>query len=985
MPSLVINHYKLFLKIILPIILVIIMGAAASYLIQSNAAKSERFFIAFFTDTLEHNKHLHELENQFVSRHLLLMEHLSSKNPQKMTELAEKIHQLQVGIDFFFENHERQYGQSHNRALNELQELNGRYNINSSHVMQASMHLDKDKASDILNYETKPVLSQIDNIISKEMNIDKQTMDNFFHNAVQTHERNHALAWALVLTSAVLSTMVAFLLARYITSQADAIICYVEALGQGNFTAKLKSRPQSEFSRLAKSLTAMGESLASSFQKQQTIARQLEHQTAELEESERMLQARHQQLEQINQQLHNEITISQHLTEELQKSKEHYREFIEGTEDLVAQIDVEGKFTFVNHMARKIFGISPEECIGLNSFDFIHPDDRQRTIDDLGIWIATRSTHVSYENRQVSRNGEVRNFLWSIRLHYDNAGRIANINGIANDITEIKLTEEALELARKSAEDASHAKSLFLANMSHEIRTPMNVILGMNRLALATDLTQEQKNYLTAVQECAESLLKIINDILDFSKIEAGQLDLHEFPFDLRKVVTSVINTLAPKATEKGLSLSLDLPADIPTALMGDNTRLRQILVNLINNALKFADKGDVNARVIMVQQDEDAIHLQFAITDHGPGIPEAYLEKIFHSFSQIDNSMNRTHGGAGLGLAICKKLTEMLGGKIWVESQMGSGSTFYFTVQFKKDKADTLKGLAEPDSSNDLALPTVPLHILLVEDNEFNMRLAKTILDRSGHHVTAAPTGYAALAMLAQANFDVIFMDVQMPVMDGVTATKYIRQCEHGIIPTDHEDQKLMRKLVAKNNGSHIPIIAITAHAMSGDRDKCINAGMDDYITKPFIPEEIIAVLTRLHLKSDQGRHASAMLTAETKKTTPPVTKADAADAKGLRDQIRKHLQLVYGFADDRLDAMVEVGIKTIDDHLGSFDKHIEAGAWHDLAFSAHALKGVLLNQGLSGQAELARQIELAAKAGEKAPFAEWADTLRKDLQITT
>jgi HPt (histidine-containing phosphotransfer) domain-containing protein len=167
----------------------------------------------------------------------------------------------------------------------------------------------------------------------------------------------------------------------------------------------------------------------------------------------------------------------------------------------------------------------------------------------------------------------------------------------------------------------------------------------------------------------------------------------------------------------------------------------------------------------------------------------------------------------------------------------------------------------------------------------------------------------------------------------------------------------------------------------MSGDRDKCINAGMDDYITKPFVPEEIIAVLTRLHLKSDQGRHASAMLTAGTKKFQPPATKADA---KGLRELVSNHLQLVYGFTDDRLDAMVEVGIKTIDEHLGSFDKHIEAGAWHDLAFSAHALKGVLLNQGLSGQAELARQIELAAKAGEKAPFAEWADILRKNLQIT-
>ena len=524
--------------------------------------------------------------------------------------------------------------------------------------------------------------------------------------------------------------------------------------------------------------------------------------------------------------------------EVLKKSEEKYRTILENIEDGYYEVDIAGNMTFFNDAACRITGYSEDELMGMNNREYTEEKNASKLYREYNKVYETGIPTKRLDWEIVKKDGTTGSLETSISLITGSGGQPIGFRGIIRDVAERKELEREILEKKNSAEEATKAKSEFLANMSHEIRTPLYGIVGMTELALDTELDDNQKNIFQTINAEAGALQDVINDILDFSKIEAGKFDIENIPFDLRVTVQDVANSFAHRAEQKGLNSISFLSPNVPPLLIGDPARLRQIMVNLMGNALKFTHKGELYFKGELVEELEDRVKIRFSIKDTGIGIPKDRQSTIFESFTQADGSTTRKHGGTGLGTTISKQLAEMMGGEIGFESEEGKGSTFWFTALFGKREGNE-QIPATPDLVTGYSVAEdyrKEIRILLVEDYPTNQQVAMRHLSRAGYQVDLAEDGSQAVKAYKRKNYNLIFMDIQMPIMDGFAATQEIREIE-----TRNLEQSTI--INQQSSIQKVPIIAMTAHAVKGFRERCLKAGMDGYIPKPVKRKELLAI----------------------------------------------------------------------------------------------------------------------------------------------
>jgi len=623
----------------------------------------------------------------------------------------------------------------------------------------------------------------------------------------------------------------------------------------------------------------------------------------------------------------HDISERKRAEQALVESEQRYRSVVNNVKEVIFQTDSEGRWTFLNPAWTEITGFGVEESLGQPFLDYVHPDDRQRNLELFQPLIEREKEYCRHEVRYLTQAGGFRWIEVFARLTLDQDGRILGTSGTLNDITERRETALALQRAKEDAEAANRAKSAFLANMSHEIRTPMYGVLGMLDLLAEAPLETEHREYLHTAQRSARVLLSLINDILDFSRIEAGELRLESINFSVARTVDDVVALLAGQARRKGVALSGFTADGVPRTVQGDPNRLSQVLMNLVGNAVKFTEQGEIEVRAEVAEAAPDWVRLRFTVRDTGIGIPPETRARLFRPFSQADGSTSRRYGGSGLGLVISRQLVEMMGGDIQFVSTPGQGSTFWFTARFTRTRRD-IRAPTEQPARRTMA----PLRgrILLVEDNEVNQIVGLKMLERLGLRAELAATGREAVAAAARGGYDLVLMDCQMPELDGLEATRLIRRQERA--------QRL----------TPVIIIALTASATENDRQACFAAGMDDYLVKPITAETLAAVLTR-------------WLSPAAANGVPD--RAPAPDDSGElidQDRFAEIRDLLGPGLTALVDAFDELG-RTVVEDMGEALKQGDRAA---LARAAHRLKGSAANLGAARLAGLCAELENAVQA---------------------
>ncbi len=557
------------------------------------------------------------------------------------------------------------------------------------------------------------------------------------------------------------------------------------------------------------------------------------------------------------------------------------------------------------------------------------------------------------EHRIVQKGGEVRWVSNTMVPRRDEHGVVVAYDGLVADISDRKRIREELQRAKEAAEAASMAKSEFMANMSHEIRTPMNAILGLTQLALRRDLEAQQREFLEGVVDAGSSLMQIINDILDFSKIEAGRMDLACEGFALRALMRKIVKSFESQFRRKGISLSLEVAPDVPDSLSGDPGRLRQVLVNLVGNAFKFTPAGEVAVSVRLAPGEDDGpeagperARLLFSVRDTGIGIAQDKLESIFDSFTQADSSTTKLFGGTGLGLAISRRLVALMQGRIWVESVPGSGSTFHFTAGFGLNAAQAPEETSVPDVIDTSMLRGRALRVLVAEDDRMNQIFAETLLHDAGCESDIAANGAQALEMLARTHYDLVLMDVSMPVMDGVQATRAIRSSRSGAFDPE------------------IPIVAMTAHALKGDRERFLAAGMNGYVAKPVDCDELVRAI-------NHALRGTQPALEEQDEKTAPASRANAVDLD--RDWIEANFQNKRTM----LVNIVKLFLANLPQDIKAIRQALLREDMPMLCRLAHTLKGGAGVVGAARVRHCALELEMAAR--DQDAFRAW--TALRDL----
>ncbi len=637
----------------------------------------------------------------------------------------------------------------------------------------------------------------------------------------------------------------------------------------------------------------------------------------------------------------------------LQASEKKYRDIFENAVEGIFQISTDGRFISANQSMADILGYdSPAALMALTGnmkYQFFsdHAAREQfvKEFREKGQVTGLEIGGIRKDNRE----------FWgslSLRAVYDSNRKIIYYEGSVTDITEHKKMEQA-EREAQTAKAAAKAKDEFLANMSHEIRTPMTTIVGMTKLAMETELTTSQHDYLKNIKTSSDSLLHIIDDILNFSKIEAGKLEIEVIEFCLNDIIDKISYMFSSTLTEKEIEFIFSISNEIPDILLGDPLKISQVLINLISNAIKFTDKGEILLRIEPVEKDKNSVTLRFFVKDTGIGIAKEHIDKLFDSFTQADGSITRKFGGTGLGLAICKNIIELMNGRIWVESIEGQGSTFYFEIVCKLKKPYRKK--TKTDASFENYNFAKGIQILLVEDNRINQQIAVEIMESSGLHVDVADNGEQAVESVKQKSYDAVLMDLQMPVMDGYAATRLIRK--------DHRNKNL-------------PIIAMTAHCLEESKENCLQAGMNDFIVKPFEANALMSILSK-YAAQDRAVPAEDEKEKNNKlKDGISYVFPDVLPGLNIKSGISRlggkenlYLKVIFEFYNDYRDIAEKIQYE-IKNKNTEFVKR-----------TAHTLKSLAGNIGAKKLQHAARIIEVEASKGLDAFDEQVIDRLKKNL----